>query len=252
MPNWCENYLCVTGPNALEFYDDNLDEHEPLSFDRTLPSGIWGTKWEPDIMNVSIKDKNMIEYVFLTAWTPPTEWIYAIGFKYPMLTFELYYAESGHNFRGHLCIRNGQVAFDNISEYYRHPEESDLYNLISTYREWNDTFDTLMKSCFTTKDVDDFFFQDETMIFIEEFFSHDDDTAMQAQCISPDPILLYNKLKKYLLDIAKTAAQDSLYSVFMTLICIKRIQKKFIEYYYAPKGAFEQMTKLKFDKLKCS
>jgi hypothetical protein len=61
MPNWCDNSLSIDGDEELlkKFYDENRDEDEELSFNKSVPLyddddgdynmkciTMWGTKWD--------------------------------------------------------------------------------------------------------------------------------------------------------------------------------------------------------------
>jgi hypothetical protein len=125
MPNWCENILKVTGPakeiarfkKAVRGRGPNPakgDKVRPLSFHSLVPQpkkyregdgwynwriANWGTKWDVDSRIIQ-EDKELIEYGFDSAWSPPMEWLAQVGPQFPELSFRLWYAEGGCDFAG--------------------------------------------------------------------------------------------------------------------------------------------------------
>ena len=62
----------------------------------------WGTKWEPDILDVDgDQDSEMLEITFNTAWSPPQGVVEAMREKYPKLTFQCFYYEPGCEIAGY-------------------------------------------------------------------------------------------------------------------------------------------------------
>ena len=62
----------------------------------------WGTKWEPDILDVDgDQDSEMLEIVFNTAWSPPEGVVEKMREKYPKLTFQCFYDEPGCEIAGY-------------------------------------------------------------------------------------------------------------------------------------------------------
>lgn len=69
----------------------------------------WGTKgnlYETIIKEVSSR---ILEYRFLTAWSPPAPVIVKMSEMFPSLLFELEYKEEGNEFEGTLTAQNGQL-----------------------------------------------------------------------------------------------------------------------------------------------
>jgi len=141
MPNWCWNYLTITGEaeqlakfkkqaKQKRFTPDDKEtgrkDLRPLQFnnfvpmDRKLLDGEgwynwrienWGTKWdlnEPSLDDTQEKDGILI-YTFDTAWTYPLAWLEQASEQYPSLQFELEYEEGGMEFCGVLHAENGSV-----------------------------------------------------------------------------------------------------------------------------------------------
>ena len=62
----------------------------------------WGTKWEPDILDVDgDQDSEMLEITFNTAWSPPEGVVEKMREKYPKLTFQCFYDEPGCEIAGY-------------------------------------------------------------------------------------------------------------------------------------------------------
>jgi hypothetical protein len=149
MPNWCENTLTVYGDkNELKkFVKKAKSKEEPLSLanlypepdynkikvKRTYPeiSGDgyadpkeawwdwrvqnWGTKWEiTDVIYDG--DEDGVEYSFMSAWSPPSDWLEKVGADYPKLDFILKYDEPGMCFMGASKSKQG-VFSDNCTDY---------------------------------------------------------------------------------------------------------------------------------------
>jgi len=75
----------------------------------------WGTKWDLDISDVQVHGFNMTIYS-MTAWSPCLEGVTEISKDYPLLHFQVDYAEPGMGFQGFAEIHDG-ICNDNCSEY---------------------------------------------------------------------------------------------------------------------------------------
>jgi hypothetical protein len=76
-------------PMLLSF----LSEARPTQVETVLTAwdwceANWGTRQEPSDVGVT-HDAARLEYRFLTAWSPPDEWLLRIGLRYPSLAFVL-------------------------------------------------------------------------------------------------------------------------------------------------------------------
>lgn len=145
MTNWCNNTLTITGPSEEvdQFIKDNSgDEGETLVFSKAVPEptyegytdsssktspsampdwyhwriGNWGTKWEPEIFDLTTSTKNInnqliktVSYDFRTPWSPGNAWCQKAIEKYPKLRFCLIYGEIGADFSGVVVGANGEV-----------------------------------------------------------------------------------------------------------------------------------------------
>ena len=153
MPNWCDNILEISGPEAeitrfrKETFGDGEFDFEmilptppemagsssssggvmPDWFDwRTSASG-WGTKWCVDIDGEEKKDGGIVWH-FDSAWSPPEGIIFQLGAMYPALRFSLCYAESGSYFAGSLIVDQGEVVED--LDFDSRSAEGELYGFV--------------------------------------------------------------------------------------------------------------------------
>ena len=129
MPNHCENNLVVTGSKAdLDAFKDaaRKDDH-PLEIENFIPMpddvrtsnpptsrdwalNNWGTKWgayECEFLEVS---DSVLEYIFLTAWSPfNTKVMTTLSTRFPSLQFSLNYQELSIAFKGHISAVAGNI-----------------------------------------------------------------------------------------------------------------------------------------------
>jgi hypothetical protein len=90
MPNWCNNYVTLTGPKEkideliveLKKSDERDETYEILNKLRPRPAEHeedwygwnvqnWGTKWDVGIGSYEIVDENTVTLSFDSAWAPP-------------------------------------------------------------------------------------------------------------------------------------------------------------------------------------
>jgi len=140
MPNWCENSLEVAGtkedikkfksqanleaffesfipkPSDIFLGDINQEAEKKYGdknwYDWNIKN--WGTKWdasEPELMK---ETERMLIYNFLTAWSPPIEWLEKVTKLYPALRFKLTYNEPGMAFHGRAKAYQGKL-YDKLS-----------------------------------------------------------------------------------------------------------------------------------------
>ena len=76
----------------------------------------WGTKW--GVYDTAVESlKDCLEYRFLTAWSPfEMPVLEAMAAKFPTLTFELKYGESGMGFGGIMTAYDGEGVEDSYFE----------------------------------------------------------------------------------------------------------------------------------------
>lgn len=134
MPNWCDNILEITGPEAeIKRFRSEVRGQNDFDFENILPTpsemadsgsltggGMpdwydwrtslagWGTKWEVDL-NREEELPDGFRWEFHSAWSPPEGILAQLGAMYPSLRFSLVYAEGGSFFAGSLIIDRGQI-----------------------------------------------------------------------------------------------------------------------------------------------
>ena len=145
MPNWCHNHTCITCPTKdiykklieslenetlfstfvpLEYH---LDESGEEIWDTTEACVKWGTKWEPNELQLNNCDEEelCVELSFDTAWCPPIEFyktIYAVN----EISVTTYYYENGQGMFGKYESDVGDV-------YYNYPSnEEELIEVRNT------------------------------------------------------------------------------------------------------------------------
>lgn len=140
MPNWCENILSVNGTyDAVKKFAETIKgegANEVLSFDALIPTPAefladgdgrwhswrcenWGCKWDAYASSGGYVDpENDIHdpvdmwndgVYFLTAWSPPQEFVMTASEMFPDLTFTLRYYEGGMCFAGYDVLKNGEL-----------------------------------------------------------------------------------------------------------------------------------------------
>jgi hypothetical protein len=127
MPNWCSNWVTVTGKktpvnkfmklarNHVEkglYADLSLSSLYPIPeeeksnwYDWSIKN--WGTKWDVDGV-LSRREDTSLLYTFSSAWCPPCEAFVEISRKFPTLEFDLEWFEGGMGFLGRQVIKNGR------------------------------------------------------------------------------------------------------------------------------------------------
>jgi hypothetical protein len=131
MPNWCVNKLTVEGkPNLVRVFkqmvkgddtDLSLDKMHPMP--KALKNTIspddnpnwydwrnnnWGTKWDVEATLI-FEEQGRLEYAFLSANSPPTEWLEKVAKDYLGLDFCLNYEEENVGFMGITKATKGKV-----------------------------------------------------------------------------------------------------------------------------------------------
>ena len=133
MPNWCENCLQVIGEKeeVKRFYETGLklddEKTETWSIEPYYPhpgewdcdwyEDNWGTKWDVDDPQWEIGEDNFI-VSFLSAWSPPVEWLKKVQSDYKDLYFKLSYIEPGDEYCGVAYTVNddGNIFINDICE----------------------------------------------------------------------------------------------------------------------------------------
>jgi hypothetical protein len=158
MPNWCSNYIVITGAKTaikkikkdIESINENDEKYtgvfqtlvgiDPSSTQEEYDKGgwydsnvnYWGTKWD-----VGVDDSNFVfEDTSITmgpdtAWSPPVGFCTALAKKYKV-EVSITYEEPGCNFSGRTLIyKNG----DTDDECYSHREGLYYFNKESFWYE---------------------------------------------------------------------------------------------------------------------
>ena len=143
MPNWCENELLVTGDikSVARFIrkskttKDSLSKNgkvSELSLHRLVPQpdditkeeefnhrwwewrkDNWGTKWDIDCEECYLSTNlDKVEYRFLSAWSPPIEFLNKASTLFKKLRFSLVYNEPGMGYTGKYVVKSGKVITD--------------------------------------------------------------------------------------------------------------------------------------------
>lgn len=140
MPNWCENTICVTGntESVKKFIEtvSSIDEEGndmPLSFAKIIAEPFspdnpdydwyfwrienWGTKWDLDSSTNIDFGEDWVTYDFLSAWSPPIEFLNQAAKNFPDLTFEIVFGEAGMWFSGNYIWEDGILVSESEGEY---------------------------------------------------------------------------------------------------------------------------------------
>jgi hypothetical protein len=78
----------------------------------------WGTKWDAWDAEVTDEENDHIVYQFVTAWSPPLEWLETVAKPFPSLGLTLTYEDEFNNF-------SGEIRFEDGVETYHKEEEPD-------------------------------------------------------------------------------------------------------------------------------
>lgn len=121
MANWCANRLAVSGPpediEAFRSRAQTIADGQPteLSFGAFVPAPDdeaarferRGTRYEAEAARGD-HSADEAAWSFLTAETPPVEWIEKVSAVYRRLAFDLVYAEPMSGFGGHVVMERGR------------------------------------------------------------------------------------------------------------------------------------------------
>lgn len=152
MPEWCENELMVSGPEAEvnRFLAAAKSERAILDFERIVPPPAeypaaagkpkssedwcdwrvdhWGTKWNTDIPALEELDpdeecldaERAVLLVFGTAWTPPVPVVVAASAQFPGLAFRLAYWQPFCDLHGVVEADGGEVVEQDEATFLGH------------------------------------------------------------------------------------------------------------------------------------
>ena len=129
MPNWCENTLEVWGDKKeLKEFKEKTIKEDIFHMGELLPNtgnpDLWydfnvanyGTKWDDMEIDDVAGDEEQLRVIFMSAWSPPSEFIENIYKKFPKLRFKLKYDEPGMGFFGITTAGDGEYN-DNCTDY---------------------------------------------------------------------------------------------------------------------------------------
>lgn len=155
MPNWCDNAIYVTGPQAeLDRFHaaakatgttvEGTPRTSPLSFGSILPMPPevdpdnpaakdkdawfmwrvtnWGAKWdlaEDDVHETHGEGESC--YRFSTAWSPCVGFVNACAERFPELAFLHVWEESGNGFTGFNAYVEGRLTASADSDLWQNP-----------------------------------------------------------------------------------------------------------------------------------
>lgn len=178
MPNWCSNYLQVSGSEVKEIIKKikESDIKEGCLFSSTVgvvpeQDGItqWGTKWDVPLRDIEdqllfIYDDEVIGLSFETAWSPPIEYCIKLNSQYGV-NVEITYGEPGCDFYGRFTIDKNGNKTENDYEYYQGmyilnnddfwENMDDTINSYIDYSEENSSFDDLISTYFSFEELTD-------------------------------------------------------------------------------------------------
>jgi hypothetical protein len=135
MPNHISNLLQITGERL--FIDEIVGQK--FSFATTVPPppntvshqsiddskwfvDHWGTKWDayevetPSVSQKPRQNKTVMSIRFLTAWSPPRQWLKTVSEMYPSLEFSLYWADEDYPSSGEIETEGSYF----LENWYKH------------------------------------------------------------------------------------------------------------------------------------
>ena len=129
MPNWCDNTLEVWGDEKeLKEFKEKTIKEDVFHMGELLPNTgnpdnqydfnvtNYGTKWDNMEIDHIAGDEEQLQIIFMSAWSPPSEFIENIYKKFPKLYFKLKYDEPGMGFLGVTTAGDGNYN-DSCQDY---------------------------------------------------------------------------------------------------------------------------------------
>ena len=129
MPNWCDNTLEVWGDEKeLKEFKEKTIKEDVFHMGELLPNTgnpdnqydfnvtNYGTKWDDMEIDHIVGDEEQLQVMFMSAWSPPSEFIENIYKKFPKLHFKLKYDEPGMGFFGVTTAGDGDYN-DSCQDY---------------------------------------------------------------------------------------------------------------------------------------
>jgi hypothetical protein len=149
MPNECENWIRITGPQETL----RLLKSKPFTLETWVPppnhlneedkegwiEEHWSTRWilkvrrEGGEAYLEEKEDGSLEARFLSAWCPPLAFYNALAIRFPEIILEYEYSEWGMQFAGYGVAKpNGEP----IHYSYDSKEELDELNALRLWHLW--------------------------------------------------------------------------------------------------------------------
>ena len=139
MPNWCSNYITISGEesNMKPIYDLLKSEVDDLFMSTLVPENgefekikdgghfllspyveYYGTKWDFKVAecDTNTLEPTLIDFSVSTAWSPPEPFCKRLSEKYNV-DVEISFSEPGCNFAGRSQYSNGEVIEDVTYSY---------------------------------------------------------------------------------------------------------------------------------------
>ena len=165
MPNWCNNFLKVSGDihelNKFKELTLVMDDNElkftmevlhPTPANLLTETGAnpgwyswrvdnWGTKWDVAESCINVNDDEYLEITYDTAWAPNSPFIQYAAKAFPTLSFSLAYEEPGMDFCGlYEVTGNDEELLEGTLEYEDEETGRAVHydNSISKYRFTDD------------------------------------------------------------------------------------------------------------------
>jgi hypothetical protein len=153
MPNWCSNYISISGPKeliaplwgAMNEKQGLLEAIKPIGeWDYYKAVQEWGTKWDVDTRDLQVQDisggRMEISGSFDSAWSPPIEALQHLADQDENISISLDYFEPGMAFCGNWSSAEGDKFYeidpDNLDEI---PEDlREMWNIDEFYEQLED------------------------------------------------------------------------------------------------------------------
>lgn len=229
------------------------EDSESLSYERSVPTPqdqypipqltAWGTTGLYNTVVSTNANGNELQYSFQSPWSPPTEWVKAVGAKFPSLSLELTFAEEGMNYRGRIKITGGSVVEEERHSYWREATNEDVAELFEAaphFKNWR-SFPTNV-----TAFLEKARFRDATHLWNIEDDSHRNLRYKLVRFGAPCDESLWGRVKDVLLERARAFARDQFASSVAALIALMKIQRRFKERFYRLGGSFEAIGSRRF------
>ena len=147
MPNWCMNTVTFSHDDPNKIAEMRKAAEEGKLFEYFGPydgewdifwcTENWGTKWEPNNIDIQNETENSIDMWFETAWAPPIEFFDKLGEQ--GFTVSATYDEEGMAFIGEYTTEDGDdcYEYDFSDENWRDGLSPNLLDILEDrYEMW--------------------------------------------------------------------------------------------------------------------